>query len=245
MAKDELDRLWTPTNLENLARTYWRFLSRVTLGLIRVIYGSNERTVVFLTRPFTLLRFNAPEYVLEPDHGNVRWQIRGGLLVARRGRRRGCGYLSLDVRRSPEATAGRAGQAPHRGRGRELLPVDRGRLQHPGVRNDAVCAPRAGHPRVPALARQAQPRDLEDRATRRGSCPPGSGPRSRPATGPPTARRSPRISRSGRRSARAACRGRGAQTRGAPSPSVTASPATRSSRRGRPDSARPAARRRR
>ncbi len=105
MAKTELDRLWTPHNLENLARTYWRFLSRVTLGLIRVIYGSNERSVVFLTRPFTLLRFNSPEYVLEPDHGNVRWQIRGGLLVARRGRRRGCGYLSLDVRRAPEATA--------------------------------------------------------------------------------------------------------------------------------------------
>ena len=111
MAKAELDRLWTPTNLENLARTYWRFLTRVTLGLIRVVYGSNERTVVFLTRPFTLLRFTSPEYTLEPDHGNVRWQIRGGLLVARRGRRRGCGFLSLDVRRLPEATPAPDGQA--------------------------------------------------------------------------------------------------------------------------------------
>jgi hypothetical protein len=100
MNKADLDRLWNPTNLENLARTYWRFLSRVTLGLIRVKYGTNERSVVFLARPFTLLRFRAPEYVLEPDHGNVRWQIRGGLLVARAGR--GCGYLSLDVRRLPE-----------------------------------------------------------------------------------------------------------------------------------------------
>jgi hypothetical protein len=36
--------------------------------------------------------------VLEPDHGNVRWRIRGGLLVARSGR--GNGYLALDVRRS-------------------------------------------------------------------------------------------------------------------------------------------------
>jgi hypothetical protein len=111
MARDELDRLWLPTNLENLARTYWRFLSRVTLGLIRVIYDNNERKVVFLSRPFTLLRFNAPEYVIEPDHGNVRWQIRGGLLVARRGRRRGCGYLSLDVRRAPEAEVTPDGQA--------------------------------------------------------------------------------------------------------------------------------------
>jgi hypothetical protein len=104
MAKTELDRLWTPTNLENLARTYWRFLTRVTLGLIRVTYGSNERAIVLVARPLTLLRFRAPEYTVEPDHGKVRWQIRGGLLVARAGRRRGCGYLSLDVRRLPEVT---------------------------------------------------------------------------------------------------------------------------------------------
>ncbi len=58
-------------NLENLARTYWRFLSRVTLGLIRVIYGPSERRVVLLIRPLTLLRFEAPEYVVEPDHGKV------------------------------------------------------------------------------------------------------------------------------------------------------------------------------
>ncbi len=94
---DDLARLWNPTNLENLARTYWRFLSRVTLGLIRVVYGENERAVVLLARPFTLLRFEAPEYTMEADRGTVRWRIRDGLLVARRGR--GCGYLALDVRR--------------------------------------------------------------------------------------------------------------------------------------------------
>jgi hypothetical protein len=103
----DLDRLWNPTNLENLARTYWRFLSRVTLGLIRVVYGENERRVVFLARPLTLLRFEAPEYSLEGDHGKVRWRIRDGLLVARAGR--GCGYLALDVRRlgSEEGANGR------------------------------------------------------------------------------------------------------------------------------------------
>jgi hypothetical protein len=100
LTQDDLDRLWSPTNLENLARTYWRFLTRVTLGLIRVIYAENERRVVFLIRPFTLLRFEGPQYSFEPDHGNVRWQIRGGLLVARAGRRKG--YLSLDVTRDPE-----------------------------------------------------------------------------------------------------------------------------------------------
>jgi hypothetical protein len=104
----DLERLWSPTNLENLGRTYWRFLSRVTLGLIRVVYGENERSVVFLARPFPLLRFEAPEYLLEPEHGRIVWRIRGGLLVARGGR--GSGYLALDVRRdSSQAEAnGRA-----------------------------------------------------------------------------------------------------------------------------------------
>jgi hypothetical protein len=97
LARGELDHLWTPQNLENLARTYWRFLSRVTLGLIRVVYGADERSVVLLARPFTLLRFCAPEYLLESDHGKVTWRIRDGLLVARSGR--GCGFLALDVRR--------------------------------------------------------------------------------------------------------------------------------------------------
>jgi hypothetical protein len=100
----ELDRLWSPKNLENLARTYWRFLSRVTLGLIRVVYGTDERSVVLLTRPLTLLRFEAPEYLLEPDHGKVIWRIRDGLLVARSGR--GCGFLAIDVRRLDDGENG-------------------------------------------------------------------------------------------------------------------------------------------
>jgi hypothetical protein len=99
MPKRRLDELWTAANLENLARTYWRFLSRVTLGLIRVKYGENERSVVFLGRPVTLLRFEAPEYGLESNRGTVRWRIRDGLLVAKAGR--GCGFLALDVRREP------------------------------------------------------------------------------------------------------------------------------------------------
>src|SRR5207237_7965556 len=80
---------------ETLARTYWRVPSRVTLGLIRVVYGDNERSVVPVARPLTLLRFDAPDYVLEPDHCSVRWRIRDGLLVARPGR--GCGFLALTV----------------------------------------------------------------------------------------------------------------------------------------------------
>ncbi len=97
IAPEDLDRLWTPRNLENLARTYWRFLSRVTLGLIRVSYGENERRVMLLLRPLTLLRFEPPEYLMEADHGKVSWQIRDGLLVARSGQ--GSGFLAVDVRR--------------------------------------------------------------------------------------------------------------------------------------------------
>jgi hypothetical protein len=97
LARADLDRLWTPDNLENLGRTYWRFLSRVTLGVIRVVYGVGERRVVVFARPFTLLRFEPPEYVLESDHGTIKWRIRDGLLVTRSGR--GCGFLAIDVRR--------------------------------------------------------------------------------------------------------------------------------------------------
>jgi hypothetical protein len=107
MSQADLDRLWNVTNLENLARTYWRFLSRVTFGLIRVVYGENERCVVFLARPFTMLRFEAPEYSVAPDHGGVRWRIRDGVLVARAGR--GSGFLAIDIKRlapSPELPHG-------------------------------------------------------------------------------------------------------------------------------------------
>ena len=104
LPREELDRIWTVPNLENLGRTYWRFLSRVTLGLIRVKYGANERCVVLLMRPFTLLRFDAPEYTVESDHGEIKWRIRDGLLVSRSGR--GCGFLAIDVWRLDDGEPG-------------------------------------------------------------------------------------------------------------------------------------------
>jgi len=95
-----LRELWSPTYLERLARTYWRFLTRATLGLIRVHYTEGERSVVLLSRPLKLLTFDAPEYEMDPSRGLVRWRITRGLLVARRGRDGG-GYLQIEVRRSP------------------------------------------------------------------------------------------------------------------------------------------------
>jgi len=95
-----LREIWSPTYLERLARTYWRFLTRATLGLIRVHYTAGERSVVLLASPLKLLTFDAPEYEMDPSRGLVRWRITRGLLVARRGRDGG-GYLQIEVRRSP------------------------------------------------------------------------------------------------------------------------------------------------
>jgi hypothetical protein len=101
----ELEAIWTPTHLERLARTYWKYLSRVTLGLIRVAYTPTERMVVFIARPIVLLRFHAPEYELDGDRGVVRWGIRNGILVASEGHE-GDGYLEIEVRRCPPAAPG-------------------------------------------------------------------------------------------------------------------------------------------
>src|SRR3954467_397233 len=95
MPQSELERIWTPMHLERLARTYWEYLSRVTLGLIRVVYEEDRRSVVFLTRRILLLRFKAPDYELSSDRGVVRWAIQDGLLVSVRNE----GFLEIDVRR--------------------------------------------------------------------------------------------------------------------------------------------------
>lgn len=100
LPQEALALVWSPENLERLARTYWRFLSRVTLGLIQVSYSEHERSIVLLTPPLRLLTFHAPEYEMDRDHGLVRWRIARGLLVSRRGHE-GDGYLQIEVRREP------------------------------------------------------------------------------------------------------------------------------------------------
>jgi hypothetical protein len=106
MPAQTLDAIWNPMHLERLARTYWSYLSKVTLGLIRVVYTETERLVVLVARPIVLLRFGAPEYELDGDRGIVRWRIRDGLLVASEGHE-GDGYLEIDVRRLPPDAPGR------------------------------------------------------------------------------------------------------------------------------------------
>jgi hypothetical protein len=113
-----LAEIWTPTNLERLARTYWRFLTRVTLGVIRVRYSQSERYVILLAPRLRLLTFQAPEYEMDGRRGLVRWRIARGLLVARRGR--GRGYLQIEVRRDDEDAA----SAPDADDGRVPLHVE-------------------------------------------------------------------------------------------------------------------------
>ncbi|MGH2857640.1 MAG: hypothetical protein ACRDK7_10925 [Solirubrobacteraceae bacterium] len=109
LPEDTLRQIWTPLHLERLARTYWRFLSRVTLGLIRVRYTEQERFVVLLLPALKLLSFRAPEYELDAERGVVRWRIARGLLVARAGHSRD-GYLQIDVRRLPSEAASHPGR---------------------------------------------------------------------------------------------------------------------------------------
>ena len=103
LPRAELERIWTPESLERLARAYWRYLTRVSLGLLRVLYTETSREVALLGRPFVLLRFHAPEYDIAPDRGTVTWRIDRGLLVAPSGR--GKGYLRISVERPAEEGA--------------------------------------------------------------------------------------------------------------------------------------------
>jgi hypothetical protein len=97
LPRSELDRIWNAEYLERLAGTYWRFLTRVSLGLLRVLYSPDSREIALIGRPFVLLRFDAPEYDMSADCGTVTWRIRDGVLVQPSGR--GKGYLRISVRR--------------------------------------------------------------------------------------------------------------------------------------------------
>ncbi len=88
--------MWRPEYLERLARSYWAFLTKVSLGAIRVVYEPSSRTVVFISRRLPLLRFRKPDYTIGPGLGQVTWRIERGLLVAPNGR--GQGMLRITVR---------------------------------------------------------------------------------------------------------------------------------------------------
>jgi hypothetical protein len=98
MPADLVAELWKAHNLERLARSYWRWLSRATLGLVRVVYSDDARAVVLVHPRLRLLTFHAPDYETTPGLGCVTWRIDRGLLVAREGRGSN-GHLRIRVER--------------------------------------------------------------------------------------------------------------------------------------------------
>ncbi len=97
------EQIWTPSTLELLARSYWRFIRRRSLGLIRMSYAPGSRSVNLVSRRIPLLRFHEPEFDSGPDYGRVEWPIDRGILVAQEGRSQG--YLRIEVRRDSERPA--------------------------------------------------------------------------------------------------------------------------------------------
>lgn len=92
-----LEQLWTRSTLELVARSYWTFLRRRSLGLIRVTYSDRAQVVTLLGR-IPLLRFRSARFSISEDSAAVEWPIGDGLLVARNGRDRG--YLRITASRS-------------------------------------------------------------------------------------------------------------------------------------------------
>jgi hypothetical protein len=94
---ERLDSMWSTQDLERLARSYWLYMEKFSLGLVRVHYDDRGRYVCFLSRRIPLLGFKEPEYEFGETLGVVRWPIDRGLLISRKGR--GRGYLEIEVHR--------------------------------------------------------------------------------------------------------------------------------------------------
>jgi hypothetical protein len=102
--RSPLSRVINHQFLNQAAREYWRLITRLTLGVVRVISDGEDQCVVLLSQPLVLLRFHAPEYELEESAGSVTWRIKRGILVARDGRDRGFLRLSIAATHSvPDA----------------------------------------------------------------------------------------------------------------------------------------------
>ena len=159
-----IDAIWSPLHLERLARTYWRFLSRCTLGLVRVDYTDDARYVVFIRRPFVLLAFRKPEYEMDDD-----------------ARRRAVAHRARRARRADRAWRGRLPRdrpppQPGRCAGDVDLHVEvevanyypriAFALTQWALRGHAVAHPRDRDLRLPALGREAEPGALEGRSLR-------------------------------------------------------------------------------
>ncbi len=177
-----LRELWSPMHLERLARTYWRFLTRVTLGLVRVRYSRTERSIVLLG--------------LRPRAAHVR---RARVRAGARPRDRALAHRQWSARRPSRsrrrgAPADRRPPPPRRGSGRARGCTSRSRSQ--------TSTPRS--PRDSAGASTTRPRRASTCSSPTDSCarsrgwtwPTGETPASvsggSPTTTPPTRSRAER-----------------------------------------------------
>jgi hypothetical protein len=101
---DFIERHWDAEHLERLARSYWAYLERISLGLLKVLYAPASRTVTLLGW-LPLLRFRRPQYVVAKDLGQVSWPVERGVLVSPAGR--GRGFLRITITRLGPAGGGR------------------------------------------------------------------------------------------------------------------------------------------
>jgi hypothetical protein len=89
--------------LEQAADSYWHYVGRRFLGLIRAVSEEGRPSVVVLARSLVLLRFGEPQYAGLDRGGSMTWPIVDGLLVSREGR--GHGFLRLSIERRGERGA--------------------------------------------------------------------------------------------------------------------------------------------
>jgi len=93
-----LEAIWTTSTLELLARSYWEYIRRRTLGAVRVTYSPAGPAVKLFGR-IPLLAFRPPVFTTGADRASVEWPIDRGILVARNGR--GRGFLRIAAEREP------------------------------------------------------------------------------------------------------------------------------------------------
>ncbi len=93
--------------MERIAGAYWRFLARISLGLLRVRSDPGHQSLLVVASPLELLRFRTPVYRQGPGWAEVVWGIERGLLVSREGRGRG----SLRIRIQELANRGEGARA--------------------------------------------------------------------------------------------------------------------------------------
>jgi hypothetical protein len=94
--------------LDRVARAYWRFLRRISLGLLRVRPGPERESIVQLVSGVAVLGFRPARYSADSERAEVEWAIDDGLLVAREGRGLGSLRIRLERRHPDHVERGRA-----------------------------------------------------------------------------------------------------------------------------------------